>query len=1110
MNLFLILNPWKRLFTHKSQPITRRPARTGLRVEALEDRLVPAVTDMTQLAQMFPAHDGPTHLWLNFDGGTVEGKTIQAFTGTNADRAEILERVAEIFVPFNVQVSRRSGAGDFDNGGGNTTIFVGGNAANTKTLSSGKTLKYTYSSTPGNYSDYPGSASGLDHQPNSDSYDLAFIDPVSQTAPGAPLVNDSDLTIAQSIAHEAGHTFGLAHVLSSPVNDVMSYNSTNQFFADKTFPITTLNNNGTTTAPDDSLQPRFTQTVGGVPLPTVDITTQNSYTFLQAVLGVRPGGSNIQSAHANSLDPYLRAVYIPQGDNIALNQIQFGTLSGDGVYNVFRRTAIANELWTVSVTGTSGSANPVLFVYDKDGNRVAFSQEVNAVAITFPAAVTLGVTSGQTYYVVVGSRDGVGTGGYQLKIKEGLFDIDSNGTLYVRMANLAQGGDGKPDTIDVTTNGNTLVVTVDGIRSQYDTIKVRSLQIEGSSDQDNITLHDPRVDVKVYGLGGPDTLTLDDANGVARVLDKASYTITDHSIEKKYFNSFGPLSLYNVTYSGISNIKLITASTTNTINVVSLPTNAAVTIQTTSTGPYAADNTINVSSAALVPGSQLSVQGGTVNDKLVIQDNNYSSNPSFAITRDSVSFGTPIDLGVFSVSGTVPFSGLKSLSLVGDSVGRVYNVLSWTPDTALSITGGSGKDFFNLGPQLDALSGDLIHPVHIRIDGGGGFDSLTLSDSSNNDHGAQYTVDATSVSHAGDIFVDLTVDYARVQSVGIIGGGQSDTVDVDATLPSVTLNINTGGGDDTVIVGTYGNVSNVKGPVLVDGGEGNNTLQVSDYFNSQIDGTSFNGVPLYGNGYTVTANHIQARQASVSYGRIQNVHLLTSAKSDYVTVTGTPADATVSVSIGLGIVPGSGDHVQVDMDGVQGPLAVYGSGAADTLTLINSNQSVGRTFEVTDSAVTRDGSATVTYRKIGSLAVRGTLKDDQFFVDSTAAGVATQLYGGQGNDWFGISYNDHNLDAIQGRLEIDNLGGGSNTLSVYDDWAPDAHDYSLTSLTFPFLPGLVLSNILNRSGSAPISIGLPKCSFDLHISEGSDTPTVQRLKSGTDLIIYDSNGDPIG
>src|SRR5262249_53150769 len=102
----------------KKARLRRRPSdcRALLNVEGLEDRLVATVSSMTQLARMFPTHVGPTHLYLNFDGG----QSVDAYNKwggtTNADIQDILFRTSEIFTPFNVEVSRRFGANNFDQG----------------------------------------------------------------------------------------------------------------------------------------------------------------------------------------------------------------------------------------------------------------------------------------------------------------------------------------------------------------------------------------------------------------------------------------------------------------------------------------------------------------------------------------------------------------------------------------------------------------------------------------------------------------------------------------------------------------------------------------------------------------------------------------------------------------------------------------------------------------------------------------------------------------------------------------------------------------------------------------------------------------------------------
>src|SRR5437764_1062835 len=92
------------LRTLRTSPSGRqRKQRVPLVLEQLEQREVPAIiTDMTQLAQQFPRHAGPSILYLNFDGNTAQGvSSFQSISGdSKKDIHEILFRTNEIMAPF--------------------------------------------------------------------------------------------------------------------------------------------------------------------------------------------------------------------------------------------------------------------------------------------------------------------------------------------------------------------------------------------------------------------------------------------------------------------------------------------------------------------------------------------------------------------------------------------------------------------------------------------------------------------------------------------------------------------------------------------------------------------------------------------------------------------------------------------------------------------------------------------------------------------------------------------------------------------------------------------------------------------------------------------------
>jgi hypothetical protein len=267
----------------------------------------PAITDYAELAaQVTTPHQGPTIIYLNFDGGDVSYQDVTGLTVTqhmaafvghaNMDRNQeiqtIINDVAQIYAPFNVQVQQISGVGNYDSSNnGNTTIFVGGDSNDVD--STGR--KYASSFTPFIFCDCPGATKGYNHLPHSDPYNLAFADPLFQQQAGGPMLSEDDAQLAEGIAHEAGHTFGLMHVLTGDGSgtrnlqnppDIMSYDAPNQQFLNQAYPLTDLNYDparGGLVHGGDHFYPQWNNN------RTIEtMKTQNSYAYLLAVLGAHP------------------------------------------------------------------------------------------------------------------------------------------------------------------------------------------------------------------------------------------------------------------------------------------------------------------------------------------------------------------------------------------------------------------------------------------------------------------------------------------------------------------------------------------------------------------------------------------------------------------------------------------------------------------------------------------------------------------------------------------------------------------------------------------------------------------------------------------------------
>jgi hypothetical protein len=357
-------------------------------------------TDMSQLPLHYPQRVSTTNLYLNFDGGSIHDS--QSGDGTwnvsayqpaaGQDRVQaiqdIIYRVSEIFSPFNVRVRIMRGAGNFSKTNGDTTIFIGDNPDN---KSGG--FNVTDSRTPTASNDWPGDKKGLDHLPNGDAYDLAFVDPVAYDPQ-----SNSDITtftpqdISRDVAHEAGHTFGLAHVLSSPDQDLMSYNTYNNLaFLDTSYDITDENYSGGTTTNTREFPKVNAVDANGRKYP-LEIHHQNSFAYLRYEMG----NKNIY------VDPYYHSVadkttispdyYAVLGDPSVITPASHpsSVLSNFGEYDVYTLNNPANRFsyimpasaTRISLAIGTPAFDPQIMLYNSDGTQLLAAVHGSSIQYT--------------------------------------------------------------------------------------------------------------------------------------------------------------------------------------------------------------------------------------------------------------------------------------------------------------------------------------------------------------------------------------------------------------------------------------------------------------------------------------------------------------------------------------------------------------------------------------------------------------------------------------------------------------------------------------------------------------------------------------------------------
>ena len=724
--MFPFLKKAREQFSKRTET-SRKPRRTRLVLEALEERLVPSA--MSDIPYQFPT--GPTLLALNFDGedfyssggilgfgsNSINVAAYNAGTPAQTDQniQDILFRVSEIYAPFNVEVTRIQPAGTYDSNNGNTTIFVGSS-------------NFGAGTTPSQYTDYPRSGNS-DHIRNSDPYDLAFVDPSANN-------NGAVADTAVAIAHEAGHTFGLAHVRTDGVSylqdgstqppssvsyapDIMSYDrATNLgYFVDQELPLTGWNatSNGLQFQPDQEY-PDFGGSDGGI-----NPTTQNSFVCLRQVLGMRPtsGQGPYHVADVGAIDPGLATQYVhPNSDNAPNDQDSIITWQGRidrlGDYDVYRWTAPASETIQLQLTASNG-LNPVVMMYDNNGKltfggngsvpkaiydnygNVTFSgspvqtdtgNNLLYVQDSYGPRGSLQVTGGQSYYFVVGAQDSDSMGNYSLTLNQ----LPSFAQLSGTQLTINADPNALVEALSIQTDAQgRLNVSLNGISAWFEPGQVSIIQVNPLGNNSNITVFNAPVPISV--LGADQLIINDSANSNGQEFDIYNNGVVN------YGNSV-------IDYQSVNMLTILGGRGGNWFQVqgTSSPTLLVTGVGTHNTVDIAADsNPVTI------------VGQATQEDKVTIGSNHTLTTIPGPVTLKTISQGT-IDLTIddqsdpnahnVSVSGDGVVFNTETLSFIATRIfGVVHIEPMWIEEPMATINFVAGTHLSQLRIDSPSVGG---------------------------------------------------------------------------------------------------------------------------------------------------------------------------------------------------------------------------------------------------------------------------------------------------------------------------------------------------------------------------------------------------------------------
>jgi hypothetical protein len=617
-----------------------------------------------------------------------------------------------------------------------------------------------------------------------------------------------------------------------------------------------------------------------------------------------------------------------------------------------------------------------------------------------------------------------------------------------------------------------------------------------------------------------------------------AFTITSSSVA---FDST------TVNYSGVSSVVVASGGGTDTFAVNS----------TASSEPLTVNSNVDGTSTTTVGNGQLNniASKVTVNyGTLTVSDTGVSAGETGTMTNtkltgldlpgtseiDYASLGTlNVNLGAhgntFTVANT-PSGATTNLSPGSASTGNSVGIQATTGSLTVTTASGAATPIV-IGSVAPSVGGDLTGITGaVTITGHSG-DSLKLYDSND---ATSRTTTITSSAVTGD-GLGATVNYSGVGTLGVFTGMTAGTVNVRSTASGTATTVTTGGGSNTITVGTTNPDTNSLNGALTITGDNNDTLTVDD----SAGATAHASATLSGTTISSLA------PTSITYGGITTLTVKLGA-SDGLTVSGTHAGTTTSIttpsstdtvnvqaisSATTVTTGGGGNTVNVsstaptaggNLDGIGALLTVNGTGT-DVVNVDDSGSSAVRNPALSGSSITAGpavihysgqtgvtlklGSAsdtvTVTGTSIASTITggggadtynvstgTGTLALDtgngNDAVNVKATGAATTVTAGTGTDTVVVGSNAPSsggvLDNITGALTI--TGGGATSLTLDDTGATTAKTATISSTSTTGLS----SAAINYSNLANFTVNLGALGNTVTVS---GTPATTVLNSGT-------------
>ncbi len=639
--------------------------------------------------------------------------------------------------------------------------------------------------------------------------------------------------------------------------------------------------------------------------------------------------------------------------------------------NAFEYTQFTNP--TNSLTVKTGSLGDTVTLAALDSAFAAAAVNLNGTAgaevfniEATPASATSTVTAGDGFDTINVSSNGAALTG-NLDGIDGLLRVDAGATAS-DVLNISESGSATADTVTVTatsyagtSGGGWNIQEINfgfsggvhlSLGSAGDTVQVLSmlnaqaLTIDGNGGADvfNVSSNAPTNTGDLLGLDG--LLAIDGGAGsnTLNVSESGSSAADTVLVTSSQISS--AITPFTINYSATGGtfaggINLFTGSVGDTVNVQSTLAGGTTSINTGGGRRdqrlvQRADQHRRPARSRRPPRHRRRRGGNTLN----VSESGSAAADTVLVTSSQISSViTPFSISYSATGGT--FGGGVNLST--GSAGDTINVQSTLAGGTTSINAGAGADVINVSSNAPLLTGNLDGIAgQLNIDAQGGANTLNVSDFSSFTANSNVTLTNNAINGMAGPADATPINYLAAggdfsNGINVYGSNNSgDGFNVLSTLAGGTTSIfGEGGNDNFANILSGVDMTQLQGPLDIDGGAGNNDFAFSDRISATGVTATLTNSLLTSTGW-----------ANISYTNLASFYFESSSADDTVNVLSTLLGTnyilggdggsdtfTIGNTTAGFATPGSGS-----LSGIQGHVTVLAddvppAGTSDTLNV---------------------------------------------------------------------------------------------------------------------------------------------------------------------------------